>query len=157
MGQSVCCKTQKLYCVVRWRDRNLRGLLESEDNCLDGGARKTTRTNLKYQEHTESAQVKFATEVGGLVQALEDMGNPSTEESEDQVLDSQDVADPAIVQTVRDIEKTGQDQYKYMIERVIELTIPVFDPISKSQIPLFSRHTIERSIENKANHHTPKE
>ena len=28
-GQSVCCKTQKLYCVGWWRDRNFRGLLES--------------------------------------------------------------------------------------------------------------------------------
>ena len=55
------------------------------------------------------------------------------------VLDSRDVADPAIVQTVREIEKTGQDQYKYMTERVIKRTTPVFDPISKNQIPLFSR------------------
>ena len=42
------------------------------------------------------------------------------------VLDSRDVADPAIVQTVREIEKTGQDQYKYMTERVIDLPfIPI--------------------------------
>ena len=45
---------------------------EFEDNCLDGGAGKTTRTNLKHHEHTASAQVKFATEVGALVQVLED-------------------------------------------------------------------------------------
>ena len=40
------------------------------------------------------------------------------EESEDLlVLENRDVADPAIVQTVREIEKTGQDQYdKYMTE-----------------------------------------
>ena len=55
------------------------------------------------------------------------------------VLDSRDVADPAIVQTVHEIEKTGQDQYKYMTERVIERTTPVFDSIIKNQIPLFSR------------------
>ena len=45
---------------------------EFEDNCLDGGTGKTTRTNLKHHEHTASAQVKFATEVGALVQVLED-------------------------------------------------------------------------------------
>ena len=74
-----------------------------------------------------SAQVKFATEVGALVQVLEDMGNPLMEESEDLlVLDSRDVADPAIVQTVGEIEKTGQDQYKYISRRVIEQTTPVF-------------------------------
>ena len=113
---------------------------EFEDNCLDGGAGKTTRTNLKHHEHTASAQVKFATELGALVQVLEDMGNPFMEESEDLlVLDSRDVADPAIVQTVCEIENTGQDRYdKYMTERVIERTTPVFDPISKNQMPLFS-------------------
>ncbi|GFO41879.1 hypothetical protein PoB_006838400 [Plakobranchus ocellatus] len=40
------------------------------------------------------------------------MGNPFMEESEYLlVLDSRDIADPAIVQSVRSIEKTGQDQY----------------------------------------------
>ena len=111
-----------------------------EHSCPDGGAGKTTRTNFKHHEHTASTQVKFATEVGALGQVLEDMGNPFMEESEGHlVLDSRDVADPAIVQTVRDIENTGQDQYdKYMTERVIERTTPVFDPISKNQMPLFS-------------------
>ena len=63
------------------------------------------------------------------------------EESEDLlVLENRDVADPAIVQTVREIEKTGQDQYdKYMTKRVIERTTPVFDPISKNQMTLFSQ------------------
>ena len=103
---------------------------EFEDICLDGGAGKTTKTNLKHHEHTASAQVKFTTEVGALVQVLEDMGNPFMEESEDLlVLHSRDVADPAIVQIVREIEKTGQDQYdQYMTEQVIERTTPVFDP-----------------------------
>ena len=114
---------------------------EFENNCLDGGAGKITKTNLKHHEHIASAQVKFATEVGALVQVLGDMGNPCMEESEDLlVLDSRDVADPAIVQTVREIENTGQDQYdKYMTEGGIERTTPVFDPISKNQMPLFSR------------------
>ena len=87
---------------------------EFEDNCLDGDAGKTTRTNLKLHEHTASAQVKFDTEVGALVQVhvLEDMRNPFMEESEDLLaLDSREVAGPAIVQTVREIAKTGQDQY----------------------------------------------
>ena len=68
------------------------------------------------------------------------MRNPFMEESESlPVLDNRDVTDPAIVQTVRELEKTGQDQYKYMTERVIERTTPVFDPISKNQMTLFSR------------------
>ena len=132
--------------LLRWMvagPQLARVIGEFEDNCLNGGTGKTTRTNLKHHEHTPSAQVKFATEIGALVQVLQDMGNPLLEESEDLlVLDSRDVADPAIVQTVREIEKTGQDQYeKYMTERVIERTTPVFDPISKNQMPLFSQPT----------------
>ena len=73
---------------------------EFEDKWLVGGAGKTTRTNLKHYEHTASAQVNFATEVGALVQVLEHMGNPFMEESEDLVLDSRDAADPAIVKTI---------------------------------------------------------
>ena len=137
---------QNTKALLRWMVAGpelARVIGEFEDNCLDGGAGKTTRTKLKLHEHTASAQVKFATEVGALVQVhvLEDMGNPFMEESEDLlVLDSRDVADPAIVQTVCEIEKTGQDQYdKYMTERLIERTTPVFDPISKNQIPLFSQ------------------
>ena len=100
VGQSVCCKTEKLYCVGWWGDRNLRGLLESLRTIAWIGAWKTTRTNLKHHEHTASAQVNFATEVGALVQILEHMGNPFMEVSEDLVLDSRDAADPAIVKTI---------------------------------------------------------
>ena len=51
---------------------------------------------------------------------MEDMGNPFTEDSGDLlVLDTRDVADPAVVETVRMIEKKGQEQYdKYMTERI---------------------------------------
>ncbi|GFO04548.1 hypothetical protein PoB_003105300 [Plakobranchus ocellatus] len=114
---------------------------EFEVNCLDGGTGKASTTNLKHHEHTATAQVKISKEVGAPIQVFEEMGNPFMEESEDLlVLDSRDIADPAIVQSVRSIEKTGQDQYdKYMTERVIERTTSVFDPISKNQMPLFSR------------------
>ncbi|GFN81179.1 hypothetical protein PoB_000768500 [Plakobranchus ocellatus] len=87
---------------------------EFKVNCLDGGTGKASTTNLKHHdhEHTASAQVKFSKEVGALVQVFEEMGNPFMEESEDLlVLDSRDIADLAIVQSVRSIEKTGQDQY----------------------------------------------
>ena len=71
----------------------VRVIGEFEFNCLNGGAGKTTRTNLKHHEHTASSQVKFATEVGALGQVLEDMRNPLMEESEDLVLDRRDIAD----------------------------------------------------------------
>ena len=59
------------------------------------------------------------------------------------MLDNRDITDPAIVETVRIIEKKGPDQYdNYMTERVIELTTPVFEVISRNKMPLFSRPTL---------------
>ena len=114
-----------------------RATEEFEANCLSDSG----KTNLKHHELTLSAQSTFANEVRHLVQVIEDMGNPFMEESADLlVLDSQDIADSAIVQTVRTIEKIGQDQYdKYMSERVIERTASVYDTISRNKMPLFSQ------------------
>ena len=73
VGQSVFLQNPKaLLCWMVAGSELERVCGEFEDNCLDGGAGKTTRTNLKHHEHTASAQVKFATEVGALVQVLED-------------------------------------------------------------------------------------
>ena len=114
-----------------------RATEEFEANCLSDSG----KTNLKHHELTLSAQSTFANEVRHLVQVIEDMGNPFMEESADLlVLDSQDIADSALVQTVRTIEKIGQDQYdKYMSERVIERTASVYDTISRNKMPLFSQ------------------
>ena len=117
-----------------------RVIEEFHINCLDRST-VTTDTCLKHHEHTESAQVTFAKEVRALVRVMEDMGNPFTEDSGDLlVLDTRDIADPAVVETVRMIEKKGQEQYdKYMTERITQRTTPVSDPISRNQMALFSR------------------
>jgi hypothetical protein len=50
------------------------------------------------------------------------MGNPFADESGD----TRDVADPAIVATVRGIEKVGQDQNdNYRTERILQRTTPI--------------------------------
>ena len=128
-----------------------RAIEEFEVNCLERGTGRSEETNLKHHEHTVSTQVKFATQCGDLVRVIEDMGNPFMEENEDLlVLDSRDIADPAIVQTVREIEKTGQDQYnKYMTERVVERTIPVSDPINRNKMPLFSKPPLRAPSKSK--------
>ena len=67
-----------------------------------------TDTCLKHHEH-ESAQVTFAKEVRALVRVMEDMGNPFTKDSGNLlVLDITDIADLAVVESVRMIEKNSQ-------------------------------------------------
>ena len=69
------------------------------------------------------------------------MGNPLTENSNDLlVLDSRDLADPAIIESVRKIEKLGQEQYDiYVGERLVNQTKSVWEPIKKNNLALFSR------------------
>ena len=52
------------------------------------------------------------------------MGNPFTENSSDLiVLDTRDIADPAIIERVCQIEKLGTDRYELFIqERLVEKT-----------------------------------
>lgn len=63
------------------------------------------------------------------------MGNPFTEDSSDLLaLDSRDIADPAVVDTVCQIEKIGKEQYDtYVKEWLVSQTSPF-------QIP--SRRTV---------------
>ena len=83
----------------------------------------------------------FASEVQALVEVIEDIGNPFMEESGDLlVLDTRDTADPAVVTTVRGIEKKGHDQNdSFVTDRLVERTSPVSDTISKISMPLFNR------------------
>ena len=69
------------------------------------------------------------------------MGNPFTENSNDLlVLDSRDLADPAIIDSVRNFEKLGQEQYDiYVGERLVNQTKSVWEPIKKNNLALFSR------------------
>ena len=99
------------------------------------------RDNGRHHEHTIAVQVTFASEVQALVEVIEDLGNPFMEESGDLlVLDTRDIADPAVVTTVRGIEKKGHDQYdRFVTDRLVERTSPVSDTISKNSMPLFNR------------------
>ena len=109
-----------------------------ETACLDN---HIGRDNGRHHEHTMAVQVTFASDVQALVEVIEDLGNPFKEESGDLlVLDTRDIADPAVVTTVRGIEKKGHDQYdSFVTDRLVERTSPVSDTISKNSMPLFNR------------------
>ena len=103
----------------------------------------TSKNTHKHHEHTLSTQVSFAREVRTLVEVIDEMGNPFADKSGDLlVLDSRDLADSAICDTVRAIEKLGQQQYNtYVTERMLQRTTPITDPIKRNSMPLFSRPT----------------
>ena len=76
-----------------------------------------------------------------LTYAIEEMGNPFTEYSSDLlVLNSRDVVDIAVAETVGQILKIGLEQYEsYVEKRLVNQTMPITDPIKRNNLHLFSR------------------
>ncbi|KAJ8366786.1 hypothetical protein AAFF_G00342400 [Aldrovandia affinis] len=74
--------------------------------------KRMKKTELKHHEQTKHTQVAFARDVRALTRVMGKMGNPFCEDSKDLlVLDSRDLADPAVINTLHQIEKLGQEQY----------------------------------------------
>ena len=71
---------------------------------------------------------------------IEEMGNPFADQTGDLfVLDTRDIADSKVVETVRTVEQLGKDQYqRFVTKRLQERTTPLFDTIKKNNLPLFS-------------------
>ena len=54
-----------------------------------------------------------------------------------------DLTDPAVINTVRQVEKLGQEQYHtYVNGRLVNQTKPITDPIRRNNLPLFSRSPV---------------
>jgi len=82
---------------------------------------------------------------------LEEMGNPFLEHSQDLlVIDTRDIMDTQVVDTVRKIETLGKEQYsKFVIERLEQCTTLVTQTILTNNLPLFSRPPVK--IKSKLN------
>ena len=83
------------------------------------------------------------------------MGNPFIDDSNDLlVLDTRDLADPAVINTMRNLEKTGQKQYETFVnERLVNQSRPVNDPIKRNNLPLFSRPPVRDKSKAKQSCH----
>ena len=83
----------------------------------------------------------FGRDITSLTDVIEEMGNPFAENSKDLlVLDSRSLADPAVIDTWRQIKSLGQEQYDtYVNERLVNQTKPITDPVNINNLPLFSR------------------
>ena len=106
--------------------------------------KRTKKTDFKHHEQTKHKQLAFARDVKSLSGVMREMGNPFCDDSSDLlVLDSRDLADPAVINTVRQIEKLGQEQYNtYVDERLVNQTKPITDSIRRNNLPLFSRSPV---------------
>ena len=68
------------------------------------------------------------------------MGNPFLDDSNELLtLDTRNVLDKSVINTVQTIYKLGKEQYaKYHKDVIIDCTCSIHDPIKKNSLPLFS-------------------
>ena len=106
-------------------------------------ASMTTEVEVQGADHHEvqrSFQVSFFKDVKSLVTTIEDFGNPFLEESEDLiVLDTKEIAAPASVTILRQIEAVGKEQCnQFITERLLNRTKSLYDPIKRNKVSFFN-------------------
>lgn len=106
--------------------------------------------DVRHHEQRKGVQSTFRKQVKAMCSTMEEMGNPFIERSEDLlVLDTRDIVDSSVAETVRSIEQVGQQQYKeFVAKRLQERSTPLSEPIKRNKLPLFSRPSPSRKKSN---------
>ena len=102
----------------------------------EGQSASENKLSTKHHEQVPLVQNAF-------VSSVEHLGNPFKEDSGDLLaLDTKDIIPAEVVESVQNIKKIGQSQYKaFVSERMVERTKPITHPIKRNKLPLFSRPT----------------
>ena len=93
-----------------------------------------------HHEEGFSIQKSFKEQTLSLINVLNEMGNPFLDDSNELLtLDTRNVLDKSVLNTVQTIYKLGKEQYaKYHKDVIIDRTCSIHDPIKKNSLPLFS-------------------
>ena len=66
------------------------------------------------------------------------------------MLETRDIADSKVVETVRTVEQLGKNQYQQFVTKRLQERTPLFDTIQKKTLPLFSSpHATKEKSSNK--------
>ena len=97
------------------------------------------KVNTKHHDQTPSVQTSFAKDVCSLISVMEELGNPFEEESTDVlILDSKEIADPAVVETIQNVQRLGQEQFQAFIkECLVDKSKSIHDVIHRNKLKLF--------------------
>ena len=97
-------------------------------------------TEHRHHEQHLGVQTSFLKEVKSLVAVIEEMGNPFLEQSQDLlVLDTRDILDQSVGESVRKAEELGEKQYhNFVDERLVKREVPITDVIHKNKLVLLS-------------------
>ena len=92
-----------------------------------------------YQHHHEdkpATQVMFLNHTKSLIKAMKSMGNPFCDTSGDLiVLDTREVVDVAVAESMQKLEKLGHDQCKEFFEnRLVNCTVDIGERLPKNKV-----------------------
>ena len=89
-------------------------------------------------------------DVKSLTAVIEEFGSPFTEKSKDLlVLDTWDIVNNDVIDTLSAIEKNGKEQYESFVQlqdRLIKQVKSVFDPIDRNKLQLFSTPVEKKTV-----------
>ena len=110
-----------------------RIIMEFEDHSRVKKRTTDTRTESLHQDVRPKVKVEFMKDVRAMVAVINELGNPFMEDSEDlMVLDTNDIMDDAVADTMRRVETLGREQYeKFVRERLEQCSIPITHNIQK--------------------------
>ena len=101
----------------------------------------------KHHEENESWQKLFVKDVRSLTSSIEELGNPFEEDSKELLtLDTKQIVDISVIETVRSAYKIGKDQFDLFIkERLMERKVSVDEVLSRNKLTLFTtKHLPEK-------------
>ena len=112
---------------------------------------KDATTSSRHHAQTLSTQRSFLQNVEALFTVLKEMGNPFQEESADLlVLDTKNIADPALAKMVGTHHQRGKEQFKSFTEgRQNEGKCPFYLPIKKNKVSFFKQEQAASSSKEK--------
>lgn len=102
--------------------------------------------DIRHHEQRPGVQKSFVHDVKLLKSTFDEYGNPFLETSGDQlVLDTRDIENKPVVDTLYKIEEVGFKQYNtFVTERLIDRTKPLDDTIKKNMLCLFGSPRVRK-------------
>ena len=99
------------------------------------------RPESEHHTKSHSTQISFKQDVGNLIDAIHDLGNPFLEDSGDLItLDTKDIMEQDSIASVKNAYMLGREQYALFVrERFEEQLKTISNPLKKNKLPLFSK------------------
>ena len=99
--------------------------------------------NDDHHDQKKSNQKSFMMDVSSLINTMQEMGNPFSEDSQDLIaLDSKQIMPKEVVDFVKGAKMIGQDQYElFVTERLERGNVAITDTIKHNKVALFGTPT----------------